>query len=46
MPKRKKDLKQKLSEFTYSKPSMDKRLLGLKKNFGEIVSMLNDKNKK
>ncbi len=45
MPKKKKNFKQKLSEFAYAKPSMDKRVMSLKKNVLEISSMLNDKKK-
>lgn len=45
MAKKKKNFKQKLSEFAYEKPSMDKRVMSLKKNLGEVSSMLNDKKK-
>lgn len=45
MSKRKKNLKQKLSELTYAKPVIDKRVLGLKKNLHEISGILNDKKK-
>ena len=46
MPGRKKDFKQKLGEMTYGKPDLEKRVLAMRKNFGEISSMLNDKKKK
>lgn len=46
MGRRKKNIKQKLSEFTYGKPIMDKRLVDLKKGLCEISDMLNEKNKK
>lgn len=45
MAKKKKNLKQKLSEITYSKPSMDKQMTQLKKNFNEVVAILNEKKK-
>lgn len=45
MPKKKKDIKQKFSEYTYARPAMDKRFLELKKHLGEVSSMLNDKKK-
>lgn len=45
MPKKKKDIKQKFSEYTYARPTMDKRFLELKKHLGEVSSMLNDKKK-
>lgn len=45
MAKKKKNFKQKLAEITYTKPSMEKRFLTLRKNFNEVSSMLNDKKK-
>lgn len=45
MPKKKKNFKQKLAEFTYTRPSMDKRFMTLKKNLGEVSSILNEKKK-
>lgn len=45
MPKRKKRLKQKLSELTYAKPVVDKHVLELKKNLREISGILNEKKK-
>ena len=45
MVKKKKNYKQKLAEVTYTKPSMEKRILTLRKNFNEISSLLNEKKK-
>ena len=42
----KKNLKQKMSDFTYSKPSMDKRFQELRKSFKEVSDLLGDKKKK
>lgn len=46
MAKRKKGVSQKLSDFTYTKPALNNRMLSLKKNFKEIASMLESKEKK
>ncbi len=46
MARKKKNIKQKIAEFTYNKPSMDQRVLTMKKHFGEISSILNDKKDK
>ncbi len=44
MPK--KNIKRKLSDFTYSKPAMNKRFLELRKSFKEVSDLLGDKKKK
>lgn len=46
MSRRKKDFKQKLSEFTYQKPALDKHFRQLKKGMDEVCSILIDKKKK
>lgn len=46
MPGHKKNLKQKLSDLTYSKPAMNKRFLELRKSFREVSDLLEDKKKK
>ena len=45
MVKKNKNFKQKLAEVTNTQPSMEKRILTLRKNFNEISSMLNEKKK-
>ena len=42
----KKDLKQKISEFTYNKPNIEKQGQKLRKSFQEVFDMLNEKKKK
>ena len=46
MPKHKKGFKQKVSEFTYNRPSMDKHFGKIQKGMSEVSSLLNDKKKK
>ena len=45
MPKKKNNMKKKLSEITYNNPSVGKHLMAIKKNLGEVSSMLNEKKK-
>ena len=45
MPKKKNNMKKKLSEITYNKPSVGKHLMDIKKGLGEVSSMLNEKKK-
>ncbi|GHU43510.1 hypothetical protein FACS1894111_09240 [Clostridia bacterium] len=37
---RKKDLKQKMAEYTYHKPSMEKKVLHIRKSVNEISAIL------
>ena len=45
MPKKQNPIKKKLVEISYNKPAISKHLLDIKKNFGEVSSMLNEKKK-
>lgn len=44
--KSKKDLRQRMSEIIYTKPSLDKKALHLKKSAAEILELLNGKGKR
>lgn len=46
MPRHKNNLKQKLSAFTYNKPSMNKHFLELRKSLQEVSDLLGEKKKK
>ena len=45
MAKKGNSMQRKVSEFTYTRPSIDKRFLKIKKNFNEVTSMLNETKK-
>ncbi|MFP3155622.1 hypothetical protein LQZ18_14585 [Lachnospiraceae bacterium ZAX-1] len=42
--KRKKPFKQLLSEYSYHTPALDKKMVLIKKSFGEVSSIVNIKN--
>lgn len=44
--KSKKDIRQRMAEIVYTKPSLDKKALHLKKGTSELVELLNGKGKR
>ncbi|MCI8895377.1 MAG: hypothetical protein HFI42_09515 [Lachnospiraceae bacterium] len=44
--KAKKDFRQRMSEIVYTKPSLDKKALHLKKSAAELLDLLNGKGKR
>ena len=43
--KQKKDVRQRMSEIVYTKPGLEKKVMGLKKSSSELVALLNGKEK-
>lgn len=43
--KPKKDIRQRMSELVYNKPSLEKKVMGLKKSSSELAALLNGKEK-
>ena len=45
MPKKQNNITRKLATFSYNRPALGKHLTEIKKNMGEISSLLNEKKK-